>query len=231
MSLASLLLIGFEMARVSIVTVADGVMGAPPRERCNRRIDNWSRQLVKHAGIELDVHGLEHAVPGRAYIVMSNHQSHFDIPVVFQALKRPMRMVTKTELFRIPFFGPAMRAAEFVEVDRGNRRQAIEAMERARVMVESGMSIWIAPEGTRSRTGELGEFKRGGFHLALGAQAQILPVSISGTIHVLPARELRLQRGVKVRVTVSPPIDPGDYGRRGLDELIAAVRGIIAAHV
>ncbi|HOU94434.1 MAG TPA: lysophospholipid acyltransferase family protein, partial [Polyangiaceae bacterium] len=87
------------------------------------------------------------------------------------------------------------------------------------------------PEGTRSKTGEVGEFKRGGFHLALGAEAPILPVSISGTLHVLPPKRLRLERGVKVRVTVSDPIDPRDFGRRQLDELIERVRSTIAAHV
>jgi len=230
-SVAALGFIGAETLRVSVVTAVDGVFRRPPRALCDERIDTWSRRLVRRAGIELEVSGLERADPGRAYIVMSNHQSHFDVPVIFQALGRPMRMVAKTELFRIPFFGPAMRAAEFIEVDRGNRRQSIAAMERARELVESGLSVWIAPEGTRSKTGELGEFKRGGFHLALGAEAPILPVSISGTLHVLPPKRLRLERGVKVRVTVSDPIDPRDFGRRQLDELIERVRSTIAAHV
>jgi 1-acyl-sn-glycerol-3-phosphate acyltransferase len=231
MSVASLGLIGAETLRVSVVNAVDALFRQPPRELCDRRIDTWSRRLVERAGIRLEVHGVERADPSRAYIVMSNHQSHFDIPVIFQALGRSMRMVAKTELFRIPFFGSAMRAAEFVEVDRGNRRQAIAAMERAKALVSSGLSIWIAPEGTRSKTGEMGEFKRGGFHLALGAEALILPVSISGTLAVLPPKQLQLKRDVPVRVTVSDPIDPAAFGRRQLDELITHVRATIAAHV
>ncbi len=230
-SVASLGFIGAETLRASVVNVVDGMFRQLPRAVCDERIDTWSRRLVRRAGIDLEVVGLERADPGRAYIVMSNHQSHFDVPVILQALGRPIRMVAKTELFRIPFFGTAMRALEIIEVDRSNRRQAIAAMERARELVQSGLSIWIAPEGTRSQTGELGEFKRGGFHLALGAGAEILPVSISGTRHVLPPKELRLQRGVKVRVTVSDPIDPQEYGRRQLDALIERVRSTIAAQV
>lgn len=231
MSAIALGMIGVETLRASLVSSVDGAFRTPPRRLCDARIDEWSRRLIKRAGIDLHVAGLERADPARAYIVMSNHQSHFDIPVLFQALRRPLRMVAKTELFRIPLFGAAMRAMEIVEVDRGNRRQAIAAMDRARELVESGMSLWVAPEGTRSRTGELGGFKRGGFHLALGAEALILPVSIAGTARVLPAQRLRLERGIDVQVTVSSPIDPSQYGRRHMDDLIAAVRATIAAGI
>ncbi len=186
---------------------------------------------MRLARVDIEVSGLEHARTDETFVVMSNHQSLYDIPVLFQALHRPMRMVAKKELFRIPFFGHAMTAAEFVRVDRGNRRQAFEAIDHAKELVESGLDIWIAPEGTRSKTGCLGEFKRGGFHLALGTGARILPVSLSGTGRVMPTSGLKIVRRQGVRVTVSPPIDPKDFGRKHLAELVDAVRVAIGAHL
>lgn len=218
-----------ETLRVSIPTAWEGVLGRSDRQRCNARIDSWSRRLVDQAGIEITASGLEHYRRDETFVVMSNHQSLYDIPVLYQALRCPMRMVAKKELFRIPVFGPAMAAAEFIEVDRSNRRKALAAMARAELLVRGGVSIWIAPEGTRSKDGTLGVFKRGGFHLALGTGARILPVAVAGTMHVLPAKSTHIQRGVHVTVSVCPPIDPAAYGRRRLDELVSAVRIPIAA--
>jgi 1-acyl-sn-glycerol-3-phosphate acyltransferase len=207
------------------------MLGRAQRDVCSRRIIAWAEGLVRLARVEIEVSGLEHAATDETFVVMSNHQSLYDIPVLFQALNRPMRMVAKKELFRIPFFGHAMTAAEFVRVDRGNRRQAFEAIDRAKELVESGLDVWIAPEGTRSKDGGLGEFKRGGFHLALGTGARILPVSLAGTRQVMPTSGLRIVKKQGVRVAVSPPIDPNDFGKKRLPELVEAVRTAIAAHL
>lgn len=223
--------ISAETLRYCVPTTFDLFTGRAERERCSRRIVAWAEGLVRIAGIEIDVAGLEHAPSHEKFVIMSNHQSHYDIPVLYTALRRPMRMVAKKELFRIPFFGQAMTAAEFVRVDRGDRRQAFEAIDRAKALIESGLDIWIAPEGTRSKTGELGEFKRGGFHLALGTNARILPVSLSGTMRVMPATGIKIHRDQRVKVTVSAPIDPKEYGRKRLPELVEAVRSAIVAHV
>jgi 1-acyl-sn-glycerol-3-phosphate acyltransferase len=231
MSFGFLLLGVFETLRVSIPSYTEGLLHAAVRERTNARIRAWSRRLVQEAGIEIETEGLEHAAGDEPFVVMSNHQSLYDIPVVFQAVPRPMRMIAKKELFSIPVFGRAMRAAEIIELDRQNRRQAIAAIEQAKAMVSSGLSIWIAPEGTRSRSGDLGDFKRGGFHLALGTGARILPVTVSGTRDVLAPGSLRLTRGVRVRVHLSDPVTPADFGRSRLDELVGAVRSRIAARL
>lgn len=216
-----------ETLRVSIPTSLEGVLNRAHRSISDRRIDDWSRRLVEQAGIQIETEGLEHDVPNESFVVMSNHQSLYDIPVLFQALKRQMRMVAKKELFLIPFFGSAMLVAEFVKVDRKNRRQALAAMDKAKDLVQSGLSIWIAPEGTRSEDGGLGVFKKGGFHLALGSGARILPVTLSGTSRVLPAQTLNVTKGVHVRVSVSPPVNPQEYGKKRLDELVAVVRSSI----
>src|ERR1700749_2978002 len=99
--------------------------GSLTTEICNERLDSWSKDLVRQAGIRIEVSGRENLVPSEAFVVMSNHQSHYDIPVLFQALGVPLRMVAKKELFRIPFMSQAMRAAGFIELDRKNRTNAI----------------------------------------------------------------------------------------------------------
>ena len=158
---------------------------------------------------------------------MSNHQSLYDIPVLYRTLPLRLRMVAKAELFRIPIWAQAMRAAGFIELDRSARERAIESLERAKAAIERGTSIWIAPEGTRSQDGSLGAFKLGGFHLAAGAGARILPVTVSGTRAILPAKGARVTPGAEVRVTVHAPVDPADYGGEVTDPLVQAVRRAI----
>jgi 1-acyl-sn-glycerol-3-phosphate acyltransferase len=136
-------------------------------------------------------------------------------------------MVAKAELFRIPLWAQAMRAAGFVELDRGARDRAIHSLDRARRALSAKTSIWIAPEGTRSRDGKLGSFKLGGFHLAVGAGASILPVTIVGTRQTLPAKGAHVTPGAVVRVTVHEPIEPSAFGGEVNAELVEAVRRAI----
>jgi 1-acyl-sn-glycerol-3-phosphate acyltransferase len=175
--------------------------------------------------------GLEHLGPGgEVFVVMSNHQSVYDIPVIFQALPLRLRMVAKQELFRVPVWGRAMRYAGFVSIDRSDRERAKESLRVAKQKMQNeGTSIWIAPEGTRSRTGELGPFKSGGFHLALDAGLRILPVSIVGTFDILRADTTSVTKGADVRVIVHEPIDPRPYGPGRRAELTADVRAAIAS--
>lgn len=229
LSLDVLALAAYETSKISIPTIVDGMRGLVDPRVCDRRLFSWARHLVAQARIRLETTGLERIEPGKSYIVMSNHQSHYDIPILFEALGIPIRMVAKTELFRIPIMGPGMRAAGFVELDRGNRRQAIQSLSSARArLIKDHISLWIAPEGTRSKDGSLQPFKRGGFHLALEAGLSILPVSISGSIDVHRAHTVEVHKGKTVRVAVSSVIDPAEYGRKGVRELMEAVRAAIA---
>jgi len=222
----------FETARISLPTVAESALGRPGNvETYDKRLDGWAKRLAKIADIDLHVEGREHMPPGEAFVVMSNHQSHYDIVVLFRALPLRVRMVAKKELYRIPIFAGAMRKAGFVEIDRSNRHQAVSALRGASEAIASGTSIWIAPEGTRSETGKLGPFKKGGFHLALESGARILPVSIDGTRHILRPHDWRVHKGKRVNVTISSPIDPRDYGRPRRPELMEAVRAAIASHL
>jgi 1-acyl-sn-glycerol-3-phosphate acyltransferase len=220
-----------ETARISAPTILGGLTGKLTPELCDERLLEWSRRLLAQAKITLQVEGLERAPANEAFVVMSNHQSHYDIPVMFQALRRRVRMVAKQELFKIPGWGPAMRLAGFVEIDRKDRVAAIQSLESAKQAIANGTSIWIAPEGTRGPGDKLLPFKQGGFHLALGSGARILPVSIDGTGRVLAAHGRTVHEGVEVRVTVHEPVAPSQYGPERREELAARVRQAIASNV
>jgi 1-acyl-sn-glycerol-3-phosphate acyltransferase len=160
---------------------------------------------------------------------MSNHQSLYDIPVLFQCGLGSLRMVTKAELFKVPVWGRAMEAAGFIRIDRHDRDQAVGALRaKGGSLLAAGTRVWIAPEGTRSRTGALGPFKSGGFRMALEQGVRILPVAITGTRDVLPAQGFVVHTGKQVNVTVLPPIDPAPYGVDRRKDLMDDVRRAIA---
>jgi 1-acyl-sn-glycerol-3-phosphate acyltransferase len=229
MTLAHLAAAVYETARISAPTLVDGVLGKLTPEECDRRLDSWSRKLLERAKVSLSTEGLELAPASETFVVMSNHQSLYDIPVMFQSLRRRVRMVAKHELFKIPGWGPAMRLAGFVEVDRGDRVQAIRSLDSAKAALAHGTNIWIAPEGTRGPGGQaaLLPFKKGGFYLANGTGARILPVSIVGTSQVLSAHGRHVTDGIEVRVRVHKPIDPSSYASDAREQLVADVRAAI----
>jgi len=197
---------------ISVPTLLETLTGRLTVDAVERRLAYWSKKLCDAADVQLTVEGREN-LPARAFVCMSNHESHADIPILYQALQRPLRMIAKAELFKIPVFGGALRGARFVAVDRsGNREHARAAMHEAAEILADGISIWIAPEGTRAEAdrpvGEVRPFKSGGFRLALETGAPILPVAILGSRHVLPKHGRLLQRGMPVTVRIGTPIDP-----------------------
>ena len=218
-----------DTARISVSTVFDAAAGRLDAKTCDERLAWWSRKLFADAEVSLVVRGREHLGDDReTFIVMSNHQSLYDIPALYRAIPdRRLRMVAKAELFDVPVWGHAMKAAGFVRVERSNRAQAVSALRTSSSMLEEGSLLWIAPEGTRSTTGIVGPFKSGGFHLALETGHRILPVAIDGTRDVLPARGTIVRKGKRVVVTLLPPIDPKAYGKEHRKELTAAVHDAI----
>lgn len=226
----------YETLHVSAPTMVEALFGTVSRETCDARLGEWAARVVANTAMNITVHGREH-VPSksdpRGYMIMSNHQSHYDVAVLYFVLGSAIRMVAKRELFDLPIFGRAIREAGFVSVDRKNTRSAIASLEDVKRQLASGIPVWIAPEGTRSRTGELLPFKKGGFVLSLETGAPILPVSIRGTREVLQAHGLRSRHGVDVAVTIHRPIDPkpfsGRPSREARDALAEEVRRSIAS--
>jgi 1-acyl-sn-glycerol-3-phosphate acyltransferase len=180
------------------------------------------------AGIRVAVSGRERLADARNTVVMANHASHLDAPVIFHSLPLDYKVVAKAELFRFPFLNLCFRYVGFIEVDRADRSQSTRAIAQAARSLKSGACFLIFPEGTRSRTGEPGEFKRGGFVVALEAGSRIVPVAIAGAHALMPARRFRIRPG-EVRVRVLDPVDAGGYSYDRRGDLAAEVRGRIAA--
>ena len=217
------------MARVTAPTLLDAVRGDLQRGTIDERTRWFGRRVVELLDIELTVTGAERVPAGRAYVYMSNHQSHLDIPMLYAALPSPtIRMLAKKELFDIPLWGRGLRAAEFVEVDRGDKVRAKDAITQATRLLEDGVSIYLAPEGTRSRDGQVGPLKKGGFHLAKATGAPIVPVAVRGTIDILPRDRLAMRLGKPVEVTIGAPIP---VEGRDLESLAAEVKEFLVNHV
>jgi 1-acyl-sn-glycerol-3-phosphate acyltransferase len=220
----------YETLAISFPTMIEAFQGRVTKAMCDVRLDRWARNIVDNAQIQLEVTGREHLERGKTYLVMSNHQSLYDIPVLFVVVGPNIRMITKQELFRVPVFGRALEAGGFISIDRSNRNSAIRSLEQARALLASGTHVWIAPEGTRSKTGQLLPFKKGAFHLAFEAELPILPVTLSGTRDALPAKGVRSRGGAQVRVTIHEHIEPGRYiamGKKGRDVLMEDLRGVL----
>ena len=212
--------------KISAAAIANAVTGRLTPEWVDAHLDAWSREVVGFAGVDLTVEGTVDW--SRSYVLMSNHQSHFDIPILYRAIEgRRMRMVTKTELFKIPVFSRAMRVAQMVEVDRSNRERAIASLRAAGELIRSGVNVWIAPEGTRSKTGQLGRLKKGGFMLATETGTPILPIALAGTHQILPPGSISVRRGVRVKVTFGAPIE---VEGRTTESLMDEVGAFLAAH-
>ena len=217
----------YETLHISVTTTVDAVRGTVPKDLSDRRLARWAANIVDHLGLHLDVRGRENLRPGETYLVMSNHQSLYDIPVLFVVIGSNIRMIAKKELFHVPIFGKALAEGGFIAIDRQNRAKAFRSLQQASGVLAGGTHVWIAPEGTRSKTGKLLPFKKGAFYLALEAALPILPVTLDGTRLALPTGTVRSIPGATVRVTIHPKIDPQPFaaqGKSGRDALMAEVR-------
>jgi 1-acyl-sn-glycerol-3-phosphate acyltransferase len=218
---------------ISAPTVVEAALGRLTPERCDARLADWGHSLIERSQVSLEVRGLENVPRDRAFIVMSNHQSHFDIPILFCVWPGRLRMVAKIELFSVPIWGRAMREAGFVPVDRGgSRAESQAALDHAARALGSGTNVWIAPEGTRSIDGRLGKFKKGGFRLAIATRTPIVPVALDGSMDIVPKNTWLVRRGIRVRVTVGKPLPPATTeDPDGIDKMSADVRTFIAANL
>ncbi|HVV69722.1 MAG TPA: lysophospholipid acyltransferase family protein [Gammaproteobacteria bacterium] len=201
-------------------------MRVTARPDIDRIARQWSKDLLACVDVHYTIHN-PHQVqlqPNRPYILMSNHASHYDIPLILLSVPGSIRMISKKEIFRIPIWGYILRRAEFLTIERNNPQQAIKDLELVKEKMQSGIIPWIAPEGTRSRHGKLNPFKKGAFMLALQTQALIIPIGIRGSGNILPPDTWDFNIGQDVEIHINPPIDTTNYSITTRNELISAVR-------
>lgn len=179
------------------------------------------------ARIRIEAVGQENVLRGRACVFMPNHTSNVDPPAVVTLLPR-VAVLGKKEFFRIPILNIAMRMAGFIPVDRSHHEAAIASAERAVDRLKSGLPYLIYPEGTRSRGGVLGAFKKGPFVLAIKAGVPIVPITIEGAERCMAKGKMALRPGV-VRITIHPPVETSGYRFEDRDALTQRVREIIAS--
>ena len=164
----------------------------------------WSWLILATTGVEVSVRGLERVKRGETYVFISNHQSIYDIPVIFASLPFQLRIIAKESLGRFPFLGWHLVRAGHLLVDRRNPDRS-GILKRWHRLVSDRLSLIIFPEGTRSADGRVGRFKGGSFLLALEAGLTIVPVTVSGTIHVMKKGRLMTCPG-RVTLQVHEPV-------------------------
>jgi 1-acyl-sn-glycerol-3-phosphate acyltransferase len=193
------------------------------RQSVDRTLDAWGRWGTRAAGIQLDVRGAEHLERPRPAVFLLNHQSGIDPILVCALLRRGFTAIAKQEIRRNPVLGPAFAFAGVAFVDRADRAQALAALEPALEALRGGLSLAIAPEGTRSPDASVGAFKKGAFRIAMAAGAPLVPICIHNASDVLP-RGGWIMRAARVRVDVLPPIPTEAWTLEDLEAEIAAVR-------
>ena len=186
----------------------------------------WAKFVLRVSRIKVTVQGSYNIRPDRSYIYMSNHQSNFDIPVALAYFPFKFRWVAKAELFKIPIFGYAMHRIGHINIDRSNRRAAFKSLKKAAKNIREGVSVLIYPEGTRSKDGNIGPFKNGGFVLSVESGTPIVPVIIHGTWPIMSRDKIIVKPG-NVIIEIKKPIETKNYNRKTRNDLLKKVRSVI----
>lgn len=186
----------------------------------------WGRMLTWLVPVRVEIEGIELADRKQSYVVVANHQSQFDITVVYGFIGLDLRWVAKSEVGKIPFVAAGCRAIGHIFIERGNHEQSRKAINQAVSRLQSGTGLMFFPEGTRSRTGRIQRFKKGAFRVAIDRQLPILPVTVIGTREILPPGSARIRPG-KVRLIVHPPISTSGMTLDDLGELRRRAHAVV----
>jgi 1-acyl-sn-glycerol-3-phosphate acyltransferase len=168
----------------------------------------WAHMVVRFAGARVRVEGLQHLVPGASYVIVANHLSFMDIPVILAYLPVEIRFMAKRSLFTAPFIGYHLRRSGHLPVEREDVRASVKTMAEAAQMIRSRrISVLIFPEGGRSPR-EMREFREGAAYIAIKAGAPVVPVGLDGTRQILPMGSIHVKPG-EVVLRIGQPIPTG----------------------
>lgn len=191
-----------------------------------------SSSLLKVLGEEVDViykdrEAFENLDRNKGIVLVANHQSNFDIPVILTGIKFDLGFVAKHEMRSWPFFYRWMRRGKYIFLDRSNAREGIKSIKKAVGIVKSGYPTVIFPEGERTLTGEIGTFKKGSFKLALDAEGFIVPITICGAINIQKRGSIAIHRNQKIKLIIEKPIDVSKLSDDEKKKLSTTIRDII----
>ena len=190
----------------------------------------WARLLAWCTPMRLRITGKENVDKNQSYVVVSNHQSQYDILALYGWLGVDFKWVMKMELRNVPVLGIACEKLGHIYIDRSNTQAALESINQAKKKITGGTSVLFFPEGSRSRDGHLREFKKGAFKMAIGLEVPILPVTINHTRKILPSDSSDLFPG-KAEMIIHPPVSIKGYDDSNLGDLMEKVKSIIASKI
>jgi 1-acyl-sn-glycerol-3-phosphate acyltransferase len=179
-------------------------------------------------GVTATIQGSEKISPGITYVFLSNHQGNFDAPVLVHAIPRDWSALIKKEMMRLPLFSLVLKQLQFIPIERSNPKNAHMGIERGAVLLSKGKSFLAFPEGTRSRDGRLGEFKKGVFLMAIKAQAPIIPITILNSSTIQPPGRYAIRPGC-IEVIFHDPIETRGMTVEDRDRLVQLTRATIAS--
>ena len=208
--------------------VPAAVLGWSWRRAINIAITTWGELGTALAGVDVSVTGEEHLWSHRPAVFIFNHQSGIDMLVLCRLLRRDIIAVAKQEVRRNPIFGPVFAAAGTVFIDRFNHDKAVAALKPVVESIREGLSLVLAPEGTRSATGQLGRFKKGAFHMAMAAGVPIVPIVLRNTLDALPKHGI-IVRPTTIEVVVHPPVPTTEWRHEDIDRHIEEIRDLYVA--
>lgn len=171
----------------------------------HRTTSLWARLVVNLSGSKIKVDGLNN-LPEGPVVFIGNHQGNFDIPILMAFIDKPKAFIAKIETSKLPFVASWMREMRCVFMDRNDIRQSITAINQGVEYLKQGYSMVIFPEGTRSGSKEMGEFKAGSFKLATKSGVPIVPVAINGSYNIMGKKSF-LVKPAEVKVTILKPIE------------------------
>lgn len=194
-----------------------------------RIVKSWSTKLLRHIGVTLTVEGCENLPdPAQPVMFVSNHQSYMDIPVLLSGLDFPRPLLAKKQLGGIPMFSKWMKLLGCLFVERDDVRSSMDALREGEALLKNGQSLIVCPEGTRSKSDQMGEFKSGAVRMAYKAGVPVVPIAIDGTWRILEGSGYRLKK-CNVRMIILPQVSTSDLSRTQQRELASTLEATIRA--